>query len=168
MKRCWLLVLLLLSGCARDAASDPAAAGQRLHVVCTTGMIGDLARRVGGDMLAKHDAAHADLFRRRTESYSARLAKLHDETRAEVATIPSERRVLVTSHDAFRYFGRAYDIEVRGVQGINTEAEASVRDVASLVDFLVKRQVKAVFVETSVNPRNMLSLIEGGKARAHD
>jgi manganese/zinc/iron transport system substrate-binding protein len=125
------------------------------------------AAQVVGDALVKHDAAHAEIFRQRTDTYRARLAKLHEDTRADIATIPGERRVLVTSHDAFRYFGRAYAIEVRGVQGINTEAEASVRDITGLVDFLATRKVKAVFVESSVNPRNMRSLIEGCAARGH-
>lgn len=75
--------------------------------------------------------------------------------------------MLITSHDAFHYFGRAYDLEVRGIQGISTDAEASVKDVNDLVDFISRRNVKAVFVESSVNKRNMEALREGCRARGH-
>jgi manganese/zinc/iron transport system substrate-binding protein len=85
-----------------------------------------------------------------------------------LATIPKERRVLVTAHDAFRYFGRAYDVEVRGIQGISTDSEAGVRQVKELVDFLVERKIKAVFVETSVSDQNIRSLLEGCRARGHE
>ena len=72
--------------------------------------------------------------------------------------------MLVTAHDAFRYFGRAYDIEVRGIQGISTESEAGVKEINDLVDFLVERKIKAVFVETSVADQNIKALIEGCSA----
>ena len=84
-----------------------------------------------------------------------------------IATIPRERRVLVTAHDAFQYFGRAYDIEVRAIQGISTESEAGVREVNNLVDFLVVRKIKAVFVESSVSDRNIRALVEGCQSRGH-
>jgi manganese/zinc/iron transport system substrate-binding protein len=119
------------------------------------------------DALAKYDPRNASDYRARTDAYQAELAQLHDYARTQIATIPKEQRVLVTAHDAFRYFGRAYDIEVKGIQGISTESEASVKDINDLVKFLVERKVKAVFVETSVNPRNIKSLIEGCQARGH-
>ena len=75
--------------------------------------------------------------------------------------------MLVTAHDAFHYFGRAYDIEVRGIQGISTESEAGVREVNDLVDFIVERKIKAVFVESSVSDRNIRALVEGCQARGH-
>ena len=74
--------------------------------------------------------------------------------------------MLVTAHDAFRYFGRAYDIEVRGIQGISTESEAGVKDINDLVEFISSRGIKAVFVETSVNERNS-SRARGCRARGH-
>jgi len=120
------------------------------------------------DALAKFDPPHAAEYQARAEAYRAELAKLHVYARDRLATIPKEQRVLVTSHDAFRYFGRAYAIEVKGIQGISTESEASVKDIAELVKFISQRKVKAVFVETSVNQRNMLSLLEGCKANGHE
>ena len=69
--------------------------------------------------------------------------------------------MLVTAHDAFGYFGRAYGVEVRGIQGISTESEAGVREINELVDFLVDREIPAVFVESSVSDRNIRALVEG-------
>jgi manganese/zinc/iron transport system substrate-binding protein len=121
-----------------------------------------------GAALALYDPTNAATYQKQTESYRAELAKLHNETKQRIASIePKEKRVLITSHDAFRYFGRAYDIEVKGIQGISTDAEAGVGDVNKLVDFIVARKAKAVFVETSVNQRNMQSLQDGCKARGH-
>ena len=75
--------------------------------------------------------------------------------------------MLVTAHDAFRYFSRAYDIEVKGIQGISTESEAGLKDINSLVDFLVARKISAVFVESSVSQKNIMALIEGAASRNH-
>ena len=122
---------------------------------------------VVADKLAEFDPPRADEYRKRGSEYRARLEKLDAEVRGQIAGIPKEKRVLITSHDAFRYFGRAYDIDVRGIQGVSTETEASVSHITDLVDFLTKSKVQAVFVESSVNPRNMKALIEGCQARGH-
>jgi manganese/zinc/iron transport system substrate-binding protein len=120
------------------------------------------------DALAEYDPAHADTYRANAEKYRARLADLHQYAKDQLATVPSERRVLVTAHDAFRYFGRAYGVEVRGIQGISTDSEAGVKQVKELVDYLVERKIKAVFVETSVSDQNIRSLLEGWQARSHE
>ena len=78
-----------------------------------------------------------------------------------------DHKMLVTAHDAFQYFGRAYDLEVRGIQGISTDSEAGVRQVKELVDLLSERKIRAVFVETSVSDQNIRSLLEGCAARGH-
>lgn len=125
------------------------------------------AAGVVGDVLSQFDPSNSTEYQKRTSDYRGELAKLHDYARTQIATIPKDRRVLVTAHDAFRYFGRAYDIDVKGIQGISTEAEASVKDVNELVNLLVQRKIKAVFVETSVNPRNVQALIQGCQAKGH-
>jgi manganese/zinc/iron transport system substrate-binding protein len=119
------------------------------------------------DALKAFDPAHAADYQARADAYQAELSKLHEYARTQLASIPKERRVLVTAHDAFRYFGRAYDIEVKGIQGISTESEAGVKEVNALVSFLVERKVKAVFVESSVSDKNIRALLEGCKARGH-
>ena len=82
-------------------------------------------------------------------------------------TIPADARLLVTAHDAFAYFGRAFGLEVEGVQGISTESEAGLSRIAELVDLLVDRRVPAVFVESSVSDRALRALIEGAAAKGH-
>lgn len=84
-----------------------------------------------------------------------------------LGSIPERSRVLLTAHDAFNYFGRAYGFEVLGIQGISTESEAGLARVAELVDILVEREIGAVFVESSVSDRNIRALIEGAAARGH-
>ncbi|MFQ5413661.1 MAG: metal ABC transporter solute-binding protein, Zn/Mn family [Phycisphaerae bacterium] len=120
------------------------------------------------DKLCALDAKHAAAYRANAEAYLSRLTALHDYAATKIATIPAPRRVLVTAHDAFGYFGRAYGVEVRGVQGISTESEAGVKDINDLIEFLVARRVKAVFVETSVSERNVRALVEGCASRGHD
>jgi len=117
------------------------------------------------EAVAAADAAAAEDCRKRAGDYAARLVALDDELRARIATLPAERRVLVTAHDAFRYFGRAYGVEVVGVQGTSTESEAGLADVNRLVDLIVSRKLPAVFVETSVSDRNVEALREGARAR---
>lgn len=85
-----------------------------------------------------------------------------------LANVPAERRVLLTAHDAFGYFGAAHDFEVLGIQGISTESEAGLNRVGELVDLLVARDLPAVFVETSVSDRNIRALIEGAAAQSHE
>jgi manganese/zinc/iron transport system substrate-binding protein len=115
--------------------------------------------------LAALDPAGAAIYEERARDYAATLERLDDELRASIATIPAGRRVLVTAHDAFRYFGRAYSIEVVGVQGTSTDSEAGLADINRLVGLVVDRQLPAVFVETSVSDRNVQALQEGALAR---
>ena len=77
--------------------------------------------------------------------------ELHAYAIVAIASIPKEQRVLITAHDAFNYFGRAYGIEVVGIQGLSTESEAGIEDVNRLVNMLVEREITAVFVESSVS-----------------
>ncbi len=94
----------------------------------------------------------AEGFRERGEAYKTELAELHQWATERLAAIPAGSRKLVTSHDAFAYFGRAYDLEVVGVQGISTASEPSVADHTRMVDFIRQHQISAIFVESSVNP----------------
>jgi manganese/zinc/iron transport system substrate-binding protein len=80
-------------------------------------------------------------------------------------SLSHEKRILITSHDAFEYFGDAFSFEVRGLQGISTAAEYGAKDVKDLIDFIIDRKVKAVFVETSVSDKNLRAVIEGANAR---
>ena len=110
----------------------------------------------------------AEAFKAAGDRYREILLAAHEEVKAAVATIAPQQRVLVTAHDAFRYFGRAYGIEVVGVQGVSTESEAGLADINRLVDLLVERKVPAVFVETSVPDRSVKAICEGAAARGHE
>lgn len=117
--------------------------------------------------LVKQDAASASGYNLRYEAYKTQLSNLHESVKKDLQTIDKKKRVLVTAHDAFRYFGKAYDVEVMGIQGISTESEASVKHVNDLVEYLVKNQIKAVFVENSVPEKNIQALVDGCKAKGH-
>ena len=121
-----------------------------------------------GEALAAADPAGADDYRRNLAAYRAELDTLDAWVRRRVASVPGPARVLVTAHDAFGYFGRAYGLEVRGLQGISTATEAGTRDVQDLAAFLAERRVPAVFVESSVPPRTVEALQAAVRARGHD
>jgi len=114
------------------------------------------------------DADGADGYRMRAKNYAAELQSLDVHLREKIATIPLQKRVLVTAHDAFRYFGRAYGIEVIGVQGTSTTSEAGLNDMNRLVDRVVAQKIPVVFVETSVSDRNVTALREGARARGQN
>lgn len=110
----------------------------------------------------------AETFAANAAAYRAELEQLSDYAAETLAKVPEGQRVLVTAHDAFSYFGRAFDFEVIGIQGISTNSEAGLNRISSLVDELVEREIGAVFVETSVSDRNMRALVEGAAARGHE
>lgn len=101
-------------------------------------------------------------------AFKSELDDLDAYTRSVLDTLRPEQKVLVTAHDAFGYFGAAYGFDVLGVQGISTESEAGLNRISEMVDTLVERDIRAVFVETSVSDRNMRALIEGAAAKGHD
>ncbi|MCL4118201.1 UNVERIFIED_CONTAM: hypothetical protein GTU68_020433 [Idotea baltica] len=109
----------------------------------------------------------AEDFQRNADIFLARLTGLATYSTAAIETVPEKARVLLTAHDAFGYFGRAYGFEVVGIQGISTESEAGLNRIGELVDLLVERDIRAVFVESSVSDRNMRALAEGAAARGH-
>jgi len=111
--------------------------------------------------LSEFDPDHARDYGLRAVAYKARLSDLDKYVRKIIASIPEQQRVLVTAHDAFGYFSLAYGMEVKSVQGISTESEAGVADVNALVDFLVKRKIAAIFVESSVSDKSLRAVIEG-------
>ena len=118
-------------------------------------------------LIAARPSAEAT-FRANADAHLADLRKLSNYTNDILSSVPADSRVLLTAHDAFNYFGSAYGFEVMGIQGISTESEAGLRRISELVDMLVKRNIRAVFVESSVSDRNIRALIEGAAAKGHD
>jgi manganese/zinc/iron transport system substrate-binding protein len=119
------------------------------------------------EALVTFDPTGKSGYRERAESYTATLAELHEYARQALGSVPEQQRILVTAHDAFNYFGRAYGLEVAGIQGMSTESEAGLDRINRLVDLLVTREIRAVFVETTIAERNVRALIEGSAARGH-
>ncbi|WP_151996830.1 metal ABC transporter solute-binding protein, Zn/Mn family [Imperialibacter sp. 75] len=120
-----------------------------------------------GKTLKEKDPANAAYYQKNLEVYLKKLDSLHSWVTSEIATIPETQRILVTAHDAFGYFGDAYNIEVNGLQGISTQSEFGLKDVADLVNLIVDRNVKAVFVETSVSERAINAVVDGCRQRGH-
>lgn len=110
----------------------------------------------------------AQKFSANADAYLAKLNELALYTNEVLSTVPVESRVVLSAHDAFNYFGNAYGFEVVGIQGISTESEAGLQRIGELVDMLVERDIRAVFVETSVSDRNVQALIEGTAAQGHE
>lgn len=100
-------------------------------------------------------------------NYRDTLEKVGIEVEQFITSIPSDRRVLITSHDAFRYFGLATQMEVKGLQGISTVSEYGLQDVSNMVNFITERKIKAVFVESSVSQKSLQAVLEGCAAKGH-
>jgi zinc/manganese transport system substrate-binding protein len=115
--------------------------------------------------LARLRPSASDGFRRRARAYQGRLQALGQWVSSQVALVPPERRVLVTSHDAFGYFAHDYGFTVHAINGLSTEGEADARHLAALVDLIRREHVRAIFVESSANPRVVENLLEETGAR---
>ena len=120
------------------------------------------------EALSRLDPEHAATYAANAAALEKNLAGLDRWSAERLATVPEKARVLVTAHDAFEYFGRRYGFEVVGIQGISTESEAGVRDIARIVDLLVDRRIPAVFVESTVPPRHIEALVAGARSRGHE
>lgn len=103
---------------------------------------------------------HRETIQQNATNYFSELVTAHDEMIRAISEVPDSLRAMVTAHDAFSYFGRAYGIEVRGLQGISTAAEFGVSDMRSSATFIIEKQLNTVFTETSVNPKSIQALQE--------
>lgn len=120
------------------------------------------------DTLIEQDPENADSYRANAEAYLAELKELHAYVQAKAAELPPEQRVLITAHDAFNYFGRAYGFEVLGLQGISTQSEASTSDVQDLAQYISDNEIRAIFVESSVPVRTIEAVQAAVRDRGHD
>lgn len=137
--------------------------GHDPHVWFDVGNWQHVARTVA-ETLERKDPAHAAEYRARLAAYERELAATDAYVARRMAEIPRSRRVLITSHDAFAYFGAAYDVDVHAIQGISTVAEATTADVERVAEVIAERDVRAVFVESSV-PRQTIDAV---LAAAHE
>ena len=113
------------------------------------------------NQLQSADPQKADHYKANTKRYLQQLDRLHQTNREAIQHIPRTQRVLITAHDAFGYFGRAYDMEVRGLQGISTVSECGLKDVTDLVRLIIQKNIKAIFLETSVPEKPLKAVVEG-------
>jgi manganese/zinc/iron transport system substrate-binding protein len=120
------------------------------------------------DALTQRDPAGKDAYAAAADNYLALLAQLRTYAQSVLDTVPPDRRILVTAHDAFGYFGHAFNFQVLAIQGISTDSEASLRDINALVDKLVAHRVPAVFIESSVPRKTVDALVEGCRGRGHN
>lgn len=136
------------------------------HLWMDVSLWAKVADRIGSE-LKKFDPDSAAHYESRLTDYRKKLTDLHTHALMVFPTIPPEQRVLVTAHDAFSYLGRAYGIEVRGIQGISTESEAGTKDINDLVDYLVEKKIPAIFIESSVSDKSVQAVIEGAAQKGH-
>lgn len=137
------------------------------HVWFDVSLWTDAVREVE-ETLISFDPAHEDLYRSRAERYLAELEDLHLYVKGQARRVPEARRVLITAHDAFGYFGRAYGFEVLALQGISTVAEAGAADVSGLADLISERRIPAIFVESSVPTRFIEAVQAAVRARGYE
>lgn len=181
---------LLLEGKMADALIRAATAGKKVYPV--TELLGESfllepddfeglydphvwmdpsawakAVEVVRDKLTEYEPAGAATYEANAAAAIERIHAVDAYAEKVLTSVPESSRVLVTAHDAFNYFGRRFGYDVVGIQGMSTESEAGVRDIERLVDLLVERDVRAVFVESTVSQRNINALIEGAAARGH-
>lgn len=121
-----------------------------------------------GEVLIALDSSHAETYQKNLHDYLNILSELDRYIIQEANKTEKLKRVLITAHDAFHYFGRTYGFEVKGLQGISTAAEAGTADVQNLADFIVDRKIPAVFVETSVPPKYVEALQAAVQARGYN
>lgn len=117
--------------------------------------------------LSEADPEHKDIYEANGATYLEKLKTLNEEIKATINTLPQDKRILVTAHDAFNYFGQAYGFEVVGLQGLSTATEAGVQDVQNLSTFIIDKKVKAIFVESSVPKRTIEALQASVNSKNH-
>ena len=147
--------------------SDYFASNYDPHVWFDIDYFKQFANKVTNILSEKNPESNA-IFEANKTNYISKLDQLQDKVRSIIATLPKEKRILVTAHDAFNYFGKAYGFEVVGLQGLSTATEAGVKDVQKLAAFIIEKQIKAIFVESSVPRRTIEALQAAVKSKGHN
>ncbi|NQY06057.1 MAG: zinc ABC transporter substrate-binding protein [Flavobacteriaceae bacterium] len=118
--------------------------------------------------LIDNDPKNKLYYEANKKDYLIQLKLLRSKLIAQINQLPKEKRILVTAHDAFNYFGKALDFQVVGLQGLSTATEAGVQDVQKLASFIIENKIKAIFVESSVPKKTIEALQESVKAQGHE
>ena len=117
------------------------------------------------DSLIKMDPKNATKYKEKTTTYLNKLTDLEESLQSTIQTLPTKNRILITAHDAFNYFGKAFGSTVKGLQGISTQAEPSIKDIQSLATYIQKNKIKSIFIESSVTKRTIQAVQEATKAQ---
>lgn len=120
------------------------------------------------EKLKELDPTNTQLFEKNSKIYVQQLDALQTEVKERINSLPKEKRILVTAHDAFNYFGKAFHFQVVGLQGLSTATEAGVQDVQKLAKFIIEKDVKAIFVESSVPKRTIAALQASVRSKDHE
>jgi len=147
--------------------SDYFASNYDPHVWFNIEYFKEFANKVTS-ILSEKDPINAVNYIENEKKYLAKLDTLQGKIKAIIETLPVEKRILVTAHDAFNYFGKNYGFEVVGLQGLSTATEAGVQDVQKLAAFIIDKKVKAIFVESSVPKRTIEALEAAVKSKGHE
>lgn len=145
---------------SEDGLADP-------HVWFDPELWGLCAQHVARELI-KHDPAGTETYERNSKAFVQQMSDVLANGRTALEVVPPKRRILVTAHDAFTYFSRAFNFEVEAVQGISTEGEPGLRRINELIDMLTTREIAAVFTEQSVSDKNINALMEGCRAKGHE
>ena len=127
-----------------------------------------MAVGVAATSLENLNPEYKDKYEENKVKYLDELTQLDKYVRENISSIPKESRYLITPHDAFNYFSRAYDIEVKAPQGVSTESEVANQDIQETIDFIVEHKIKAIFAESTTDPARMEKLKEGAAAKGAD
>ena len=147
--------------------SDYFASNYDPHVWFDINYFKQFANKVTTILTAKNPE-NASVFEENRTKYLSKLNKLQTKVNSVIEILPKEKRILVTAHDAFNYFGKAYGFEVVGLQGLSTATEAGVQDVQKLAAFIIEKEIKAIFVESSVPKRTIEALQAAVNSKGHD
>jgi manganese/zinc/iron transport system substrate-binding protein len=161
-------VLSIASGISKDAliVTDPETGTTDPHIWFDTKIWLDGMEKIVEDLSTAYPK-YEKRFKANFRVYRAKVENEQQVLREALKVIPEERRVLITSHDAFHYFSRCFDVKVRALQGISTTQEPGVQDVVNLVNYIVEHHVKALFVEHSVSPKAIRTVIESCQRKGH-
>ncbi|AMB98644.1 manganese transporter [Aerococcus urinaehominis] len=148
-------------------ASEDASMNHDPHIWFSVARWKEAADHVTKELSA-YDPDNAADYQANNEAYQKELDELDTYIKERVAEVPADKRYLVTAHDAFNYFGKDYNFDVVGIQGLNTQTEAGTADFSELAQFIADKGIKSVFVESSVPKRNIEALQEAVKAKGHE
>jgi manganese/zinc/iron transport system substrate-binding protein len=147
--------------------SDYFASNYDPHVWFNIEYFKQFAQKVTAVLIEK-DSKNSKYYKANEDEYIAKLNTLQKTITSKIETLPKDKRILVTAHDAFNYFGKNYGFEVVGLQGLSTATEAGVKDVQNLANFIIEKQLKAIFVESSVPKRTIEALQKAVNSKGHD